>query len=513
MTGTPTTWLPDPSHYPEQMTALSATTWFEAVGRGLHEAMRELRGPFGGFDARTELGWAYEGELQPEWQAEQGRLQGAARALSDQWEAHLRPRVHALTDELNSMRPELPPPADAVALFDRMWSVVLEQWKLHFLVVVPAQIAIELFTSDYLASFPDGDALAPYRLLDGVPNESMEADVELWRLAQRAKELGVDDILREFPEQTVLERLAKLSPGRAFRHDLDDYLVRFGGRSRWHEVSLPREVEQPAMTLESVRLFLDAPAPPSLARQEEAERLERETLAAAPALGPSLAAAKAGYALKESHAYHIDYPGLLALREALLGFGRRLVGDDRLADLDDVWMLERDELRSAVAGELGGDAISEIVERRRGELARGHQEGLRAYLGERPREAERHAVLEKFYGAGAHASEGDVLRGAGASPGIAEGRVRVVLGVEDFRWVEREEVMVATTTTPAWTPLFPSLAALVTETGGILSHAAIVAREYGIPTVVGVERATALLHDGLRVRVDGERGEVRILGE
>src|SRR5207248_962955 len=53
----PSTWLPDPSHYPEPMTPLSATTWFEAVGRGLHEAMRELRGPFGGFEARTDLGW------------------------------------------------------------------------------------------------------------------------------------------------------------------------------------------------------------------------------------------------------------------------------------------------------------------------------------------------------------------------------------------------------------------------------------------------------------------------
>ena len=71
----PATWLPDPSHYPEQMTPLSATTWFEAVGRGLHEAMRELRGPFGGFEARTELGWAYEGEL---------RLRIVARWREDQ---------------------------------------------------------------------------------------------------------------------------------------------------------------------------------------------------------------------------------------------------------------------------------------------------------------------------------------------------------------------------------------------------------------------------------------------
>ena len=73
------------------------------------------------------------------------------------------------------------------------------------------------------------------------------------------------------------------------------------------------------------------------------------------------------------------------------------------------------------------------------------------------------------------------------------------------------DVLVAVTTTPAWTPLFPSLAALVTEAGGILSHAAIVAREYGLPSVVGVERATTLIPDGARVRVDGSAGTVELI--
>jgi pyruvate,water dikinase len=70
------------------------------------------------------------------------------------------------------------------------------------------------------------------------------------------------------------------------------------------------------------------------------------------------------------------------------------------------------------------------------------------------------------------------------------------------------DVLVATTTTPAWTPLFRGIAALVTETGGILSHAAVVAREYGLPAVVGVPGATTTLVDGQRIRVDGDRGVV-----
>src|SRR4051812_29075765 len=101
MMAAPKAWLPDPSHYPEQMTPLSATTWFEAVGRGLHQAMRDLRGPFGGFEARTEQGWAYEGQLDPEWEVEEGRLEAAALGLGERWEQELRPRAHALTEELH----------------------------------------------------------------------------------------------------------------------------------------------------------------------------------------------------------------------------------------------------------------------------------------------------------------------------------------------------------------------------------------------------------------------------
>ena len=97
----PVTWLPDPSHYPDQMTPLSATTWFEAVGRGLHEATRELRGPFGGFEARTELGWAYEGELPIEWAADPDRLNAAAMDVARRWDTELGPRCRAITAEVD----------------------------------------------------------------------------------------------------------------------------------------------------------------------------------------------------------------------------------------------------------------------------------------------------------------------------------------------------------------------------------------------------------------------------
>jgi len=484
VTAEPRTWLPDPSHYPEQMTPLSASVWFEALGLGLHAAARELRAPFGGFRTRLELGWAYEGELSPAWQPDRSVLERAAQQLPDRWQSELRPRVLEINAELEQMRPELPAPNDAVALLDRMWSLVQEEWRIHFLVVLPALAAADLVDPE---------------LLVGIENP---ADDGIWDLADIARREGVEDVIRDFTPAAAHTRLHETQPGRRFLRELAAFLERFGGRSRWHELSLPREVERPELTLASVRLFLERGRPPE-DRAAEREALERDVLARAPGLADALAVAKAAYPLKETHTYHVDYPGLLATREALLGFGRRLVAEGLLAEPDEVWLLEREELRASLEGDV---ELGVLVAERRGELERGRAEGPRPFLGAPPAEAERHAALEKFYG-----RAGEALRGAAASPGRAEGTARVVRDAADLARVGPGDVLVATTTTPAWTPLFPSIAALVTETGGILCHAAVVAREYRIPAVVGAAGATAAIPDGARVRVDGDSGEIAIL--
>ena len=120
-------------------------------------------------------------------------------------------------------------------------------------------------------------------------------------------------------------------------------------------------------------------------------------------------------------------------------------------------------------------------------------------------------MVAKFYGVpGSAAWDGDVLQGTAASPGRATGTARVVSGPADFARLESGDVLVCATTTPAWTPLFAAAGALVTDTGGILSHAAIVAREYGLPAVVGCDVATRAIKDGARVEVDGSAGRVRV---
>jgi pyruvate,water dikinase len=100
------------------------------------------------------------------------------------------------------------------------------------------------------------------------------------------------------------------------------------------------------------------------------------------------------------------------------------------------------------------------------------------------------------------------LQGVAGSPGRAAGVARVIQGPEDFAKLKKGEILVAPITNPVWTPLFAIASAVVTEVGGILSHGAIVAREYGIPAVMSVAGATRLLQDGQLITVDGNKGLV-----
>ncbi|MDQ4081794.1 MAG: PEP-utilizing enzyme, partial [Actinomycetota bacterium] len=494
------TWTYDASHYPEPMSPLSADVWFHAMGKGIQAAARELRAPFGGFETATFAGgWAYEHELEPDWEPDPSHFRRAALAVAERWDAEYRARSEAITEEIRRLRPERPPPGEAAAELDRMLELVHEQWRIHFLTVIPVHLARELVHDAYVERFGKGDELEPYRLLEGLPNETLTADEHLWQIAELARELDVADAILELPGRAALARLEETHHGRRVLHALAAYAERYGGRARLHELAEPRVAERPELALDTVRLFLeerrDLPGE-RRAKAEERDRFQRETLARIDdererrAFADLLDRAVATVPLEETHAYFIDYPGLAAVREAALGYGRRLVAEGRIDAPDDVFMLRRGELRDAVLDSWGAPLQSLVAERRR-ELAEARAATPPPFLGPAPEgPADVPPMVAEFYGVpGTGRVEGDVVRGTPASPGRAVGRARIVRGRDDFGRVVAGDIVVCTTTTPAWTPLFGSIAGLVADTGGILSHAAVVAREYSVPAVVGAEVA------------------------
>jgi rifampicin phosphotransferase len=238
-------------------------------------------------------------------------------------------------------------------------------------------------------------------------------------------------------------------------------------------------------------------------RREQATAMTRELLAAVPrhrrpAVRALLALAAHRIPLrgvgKRSYLQSID-----VARAAARRIGRCLVHDGRLAAIDDAFSLTVDEL---VAGP--GDDVADLVTRRR--RRRDQHAALRI-----PNHwAGQPDLLDEADDAGAEVAVGDVLRGVGVSSGIVEGPVRVVTH-PDFAEVRPDEILVAPTTDPSWSSIMFVSAGLVVDIGGALSHAAVVARELGLPCVVSTRTGTRRLGTGDRVRVDGTAGTVTLL--
>jgi pyruvate,water dikinase len=512
------TWTYDGSHYPDPLTPMTASVWFEAMGLGIQAACRELRAPFGGFRTATLGHWAYESEVEPDWEPDPAAFREACLGVAARWEGGLAAVVERGTAEMRAMRPARPPAAGAVTMLDRLMEIVHEQWRIHFVVVLGVHVAREILAERY-AELLGGDPLDPYRLLEGLPNATLDADDELAELAATAERLDVADLIRELPAERAVAELRGLHHGRELLAALDGHLLRFGARSRLHELAEPRYAERPEFVVESIRLLLERPGPPPASRAERAaerDRLEADVLARVdPGERAGFAAllerVKAAAPLEEGHTLHIDQRGLQAVREALLGFGARLVAEGRLDDSADVFLLDRHELRRAL-GRDHGRGLQALARRRHKELVVAATQVPELVVGAPPpQDAAPDPIFEKFYGTpGDQRGDGAHLIGYGASPGRASGTARVVRSAADLGRVSAGDVLVCTTTTPSWTPVFGSLAGVVTDTGGILCHAAVVAREYGLPAVVGAHLATSRIADGSRVTLDGTTGDVWI---
>ena len=197
-----------------------------------------------------------------------------------------------------------------------------------------------------------------------------------------------------------------------------------------------------------------------------------------------------------------------AMRRMLLELGARLAAAGVIVAPDDVFWLRHAELRAA-AVEGATRPLGEDVEQRRA-LWRGRRRAPAPQMLPVAAPWVRRS-LRPFMPAGDQDQSGDVIRGVAASAGTVTAPARVLAGPEDAGSMRPGDVLVARMTTPAWTSLFAMASAVVTDVGGPLSHSSIVAREYGIPAVLGTGVATTRLVSGSPIRVDGDAGTVTVL--
>jgi rifampicin phosphotransferase len=354
----------------------------------------------------------------------------------------------------------------------------------HFLPLVGAAgLAVVLARAALRAWLGDAAALQP--LLRALPhNPTTEMDLALWGVALRLKDEGV----------------APSADHPAVR----DFLARYGHRAaREIDLGVPRWREDPEPVLNVLRTYLTHPeeADPErhfregAARADETaaglvERVRREKGRLRAAwLRFLLRRVRALAGLRECPKFYAVRV-LAAVRRALAGAGAELVAAGHLDRAEDVFFLDPADL--GAAHDLRAVAAANRADYERESSRRAVPRVLTS-------------TGETFYTA--PTTTPGVLVGTAASAGVYEGRVRVVFDPR-AAGLEPGEVLVAPGTDPAWTPLFLSAGALVMEIGGVMSHGSVVAREYGIPAVVGVAGATQQLRTGQRVRVDGENGQV-----
>ena len=403
---------------------------------------------------------------------------------------------------------------------------LLRLWEIHLRIVLPSYIAMSQLDDLYRDLFDGDGAFGSYRLLQGFDNKTLEADRALWDLSRRA--LASDDVrrvLEAHPAEKVLAELGKTLAGTAFRDELDAYLAEYGLRGEKWGLSYPCWIEDPAAAITNLKGYITqsglSPSEKQVklaAERDRAVAVVRGRLQDYPAPVVErfeflLKAAQEGVVLSEDHGFWIDFGATYRVRRVLLEFGRRLCEAGAIAQYSDVFYLTLDEVRALAAAPHGGDHRA-LVELRRREVdhfqaitpppALGADNGL-------PPEDPMSRFFGKFFGAPPAAADApDVLKGNPGSPGTARGPAKVVRSLSDAAKLQRGDVLVAETTAPSWTPLFATAAAIVTDAGGVLSHCAVVAREYGIPAVVGMGRATMTIRDGQIVEVDGDAGFVRI---
>jgi pyruvate,water dikinase len=386
-----------------------------------------------------------------------------------------------------------------------------------------------MFEELYRDLFGSDGAFDAYRLLQGLDNKTVETGRELWRLSREALKMPEVRKVLEEDAADVLPALEGSTEGQKFLAKLNAYLDEYGQRGDLWGVSYPIWAEDPTPVIKMLKDYVTQSGGgpdeelASLAAERERlvaesrERLKGYPQAVRDEFESSLKAAEEGMVLSEDHGFWIDFNSTARVRKVVMEFGRRFAEAGVIERADDVFHLTLDEVR---------ETAERLPEPNRSELVAGRKAELEWFAGMQPPPAlgtppegpppdnPFNRMIMKFFGGPPQPSgEPGVLRGNPGSPGVVRGRARVLRSLPEAAELREGEVLVAETTAPPWTPLFATAAAVVTDTGGILSHSAVVAREYRIPAVVGTGAATATIKSGQTIEVDGDAGIVRVLSE
>ncbi len=521
------TWVHDAVHWPDPMPPLAFALAGHSLVQGLLAAARSYDLPVGDvrvrrintyrYQATVPLVSASEEETDARKKRSRDKLRAATTRLGQLWTDEWLPEIERHLAYWEGFDLHGAPTSALVAHLDETLARMTRMWEIHFVLHYPMHRAIKQFTSLHQELFGSSE-LDAYQLLQGFDNRTIQMGRALWVLSRQAlADHPVVEAIQSYAAADALAVLGRSAEGRAFLEDLTKYLKEYGCRREKLSLEHTSWSEDPTPVLQTLRTYLAQPhGDPYAERDALAVARERLVSEAREALRDypwtivnefeqRLKAAQAATVLMEEHNHWIDFRAMHQLRRLFLEFGSRLVACGMLEAERDVFYLTLDELRQTDFSH-HRSSLRGLVRERQAEMDRFRGTTPPPVLGTlgsgSPRMSSRCSSIA--------ATEPLVLRGSPGSSGRAWGPARVVRTLEEAGKLQPGDVLVARTASSSWTPLFATAAAVIFETGGILSHCAVVAREYGVPMVLGIHMGTELIHDGQMLEVDGDGGMVRL---
>jgi pyruvate,water dikinase len=452
------------------------------------------------------------------------------------------PRLPEIEDEDEAIhRQRLGPNYRLMAAYDRTLQLYNELNQLHFELLLLAYGAYLTFFQFCGQAFPDMGTQTMTQMIGGDDTTMFRPDDELKALARSALDRGVDSAFTDGRgHEEIVADLERSNEGRAWLDDLESrkhpwFFMSTGDGFYHHHRAWADDLRLPFAAITGYVAQLREGG--DLERPQERILAERDRIATEyAALLPSdeertqfeqmVGLCRHVFPHAEGHKFFIEHWGTALFFNKMREIGAVLAEQGFFEDASDVFYLNIHEVHEALSdaglawsgGAPGRGTVywPPRVARRKEILARLAEWTPPPALGSVP-EVINDPTVQLLWGvtsdrlrAWASGGEGDVS-GYAASPGVVEGPARVVRTVDEIGTVQAGEVLVCSVTAPSWGPVFPKIAAAVSDIGGMMSHAAIVAREYGLPAVVGTGNATSAIKTGDRVRVDGDNGTVTIL--
>jgi rifampicin phosphotransferase len=530
----PGSWEQDAVHFPRPMTRYFQETHPAAFKQGTMDFARFYGLLIDGLAMGYAQGFGYKQVLPPPAAEIPERFQRAEQVFAKklwreqlrEWDERCKPSSIATHRELQSVDPD--------ALTDAKLAAYLTRCRDHHAAMIAQHmrftIGAVLPTGDFLAHAGDWTGLPPSDLLGllrGSAEVSAGGSDEMERLKiALAEDAAAREVLASGGDPAQVLASLRCLAGEAGAA-VCGYLDLVGHRLvDGFDIAEPSALELPDALLRAIRIAVSGEAQPdSDVDARTAEVRARVPAAQQAEFDELLGEARLTYRLRDERGVYSDIWAAGLMRRAALAAGRRVAGRGRIASPEHMLDASLDEMCALLAGS-GGPPADELA--KRAEYRARHTAkdaplllgppappppdlaGLPPAAGRLMRAT--FIALHHLFGSSAAQNEQKMLYGLAASKGSYEGPARRVSTSAEFGRIARGDVLVTESTSEAFNILLPLLGAIVTDNGGLLSHAAIVAREYGIPGVVGTREATERIADGVRVRVDGDAGVVTVLG-